>query len=46
MTTNKELRKIERFNDCLIALNELTTIQVMISKRELEIRKEMQRYEK
>ena len=42
----KELRKIEKFNLCLVQLNELATIGLMIAKRELKIRKEMQRYEK
>ncbi len=45
MTTDKEIKRIEKFNQCLIALNELATIQLMIAKRELKIRKEMKRYE-
>ena len=45
MTTDKELKKIEKFNLCLIRLHELAIIQLMISKRELKIRKEMKKYE-
>ncbi len=46
MTTDKEeIKKIEKFNHCLIALNELARIQVMISKRELKIRKRMKKLE-
>jgi len=46
MTINKELRKIEKFNQCLVALSEILTIQVMLSKRELKIRKEMEKFKK
>ena len=44
--TNKEIKNIEKFNICLIALNEIASIQVFLSKRELKLRKEMRRYEK
>ena len=43
---DKELKRIEQFNVCLVRLHELTIIQLMISKRELKLRKEMKRYEK
>jgi hypothetical protein len=45
MTTEKELRRVEKFNQCLVALNELAQLQLLISKREFKLRKEMQRYE-
>lgn len=40
----KELRRLDKFNYCLVALSELSNLQIILSKRELKIRKQMEKY--